>query len=442
MQPSLLLAAFLLLSSLASPAAAPGDRKAKVLGDRAKTEQGGDWIYNDLPGGFAEAKKTGKPMFVVLRCIPCVNCSLFDESVVNRDPKIRALMEKFVTVRIIQGNGLDLSLFQFDFDLSFGAFFMNADRTIYGRFGTRTEDQESRNAISIESLGKAMEAALELHQGYPANKALFTGKNGPAPANKTPETMPGMQGKYGPTLDFEGQVVQSCIHCHMVRDAQRRELRAARQPFSDQELFPWPLPQTVGLTLDPREKATVASVAASSAAAKAGFQAGDDIAVLNGQPILSIADVQWVLHNAAEPAQIAAEVKRGGKTVKLNLALASGWRRAADISWRPTSWELRRMAFGGMKMDDLPAADRAKLGLADNALALKLAHVGQYGEHALAKQAGFIKDDIILSVDGRTQRMTESELFAYILQGKPVGAKLPAVVLRNGQRLNLQIPTQ
>ena len=28
------------------------------------------WTYNDLEAGFAEAKRSGKPLFVVLRCIP------------------------------------------------------------------------------------------------------------------------------------------------------------------------------------------------------------------------------------------------------------------------------------------------------------------------------------------------------------------------------------
>ncbi len=432
-----------LLTSATLHTHAAEDRKAKVLNDRSKTEAASqEWIYNDLESGFAEAKKSGKPMMVVLRCVPCVNCAMFDETVVNRDPKIRELMEKFVTVRIIQGNGLDLSLFQYDFDLSFGAFFLNADRTIYGRFGTRTEDQESRNAISIESLGKALEAALELHRNYPANKASLAGKSGSKPAYATPEQMPGLQGKYGPKLDLDGQVVQSCIHCHMIRDADRRQLRASGKPFTDVDLFPYPLPQTVGLTLDPREKATVSQVAANSSAAKDGFKPGDQILSLSGQPIISVADVQWVLHNAPDTARIPAVVSRAGKTANLTLNLPSGWRKATDISWRPTSWELRRMAFGGMKMDVLPDADRTKINIPAGQMALKLAHVGQYGEHALAKKAGFIKDDIIVSVDGRKDFLTESQLFTYLLQNKRPGSKVPAVVMRNGQQLNLQIPTQ
>jgi len=30
----------------------------------------GDWIYDDLAAGYAAAKKSGKPMMVVFRCVP------------------------------------------------------------------------------------------------------------------------------------------------------------------------------------------------------------------------------------------------------------------------------------------------------------------------------------------------------------------------------------
>ncbi len=64
-------------------------------------------------------------------------------------------MDRFVCVRIIQANGMDLSQFQFDFDLTFAAFFMNADKTLYGRFGTRSDKKAMRD-ISIEGLGEAL----------------------------------------------------------------------------------------------------------------------------------------------------------------------------------------------------------------------------------------------------------------------------------------------
>ncbi|MHC4597549.1 MAG: hypothetical protein ACYS47_00950 [Planctomycetota bacterium] len=41
------------------------------LQERLKDEPiAGDWIYDDLAGGFAEARKTGKPLLAYLRCVP------------------------------------------------------------------------------------------------------------------------------------------------------------------------------------------------------------------------------------------------------------------------------------------------------------------------------------------------------------------------------------
>jgi len=67
-KPSILLAGLLLLD-VASLTAAE-DRKERVLNDRKEVETSGNWIYNDLPKGVAEAARTGKPLMVVIRCIP------------------------------------------------------------------------------------------------------------------------------------------------------------------------------------------------------------------------------------------------------------------------------------------------------------------------------------------------------------------------------------
>src|SRR5438046_2777532 len=93
-------------------------REEQVLADRKKFESGSFWIYNDLPRGFAEAKKTGKPLLVVLRCIPCEECVKLDDHLVNEDKRVRPLLDKYVCVRVVATNGLDLSLFQFDYDQS------------------------------------------------------------------------------------------------------------------------------------------------------------------------------------------------------------------------------------------------------------------------------------------------------------------------------------
>ena len=46
------------------------DRREKVLKDKPSVEAAGEWIYNDLPGAIAQGKKSGKPLLVVLRCVP------------------------------------------------------------------------------------------------------------------------------------------------------------------------------------------------------------------------------------------------------------------------------------------------------------------------------------------------------------------------------------
>ncbi|HXG12283.1 MAG TPA: Trx7/PDZ domain-containing (seleno)protein [Gemmataceae bacterium] len=418
-------------------------REEKVRADRQKVEAEGFWIYNDLPRGFAEARRTGKPLLVVLRCIPCEECVKLDDDLVNQDPRVRPLLEKFVCVRVVSANGLDLSLFQFDYDQSFAVFLLHADGTIYGRFGTRSHRTNWSDDVSIEGLAKALAGALELHREYPNNKAELAGKKGPAPEVPAPEKYPTLQGKYGSNLDFQGKVVQSCIHCHQIGDAQRQLYRNRREPIPEQVLFPHPHPKALGLILDPKERATVLRAEAGSPAGQAGFEKGDVIVRLGGQPLLSIADVQWVLHQApAGEGSLKAEVQRGGRTLELTLPLPKGWRQRDDISWRVSTWGLRRMATGGLVLEDLTPDERKKAGLTETGMALRVKHVGQYGPHAAARNAGFRPGDIVVSFDDRTDFRREADLLAYALTRRKPGEKVAVTVLRDGQRINLTLPMQ
>ena len=67
-RPSIVFTSLLFLGVMSLTAAE--DRKERVLNDRKAVETSGNWIYNDLPKGFAEATRTGKPLLVVIRCIP------------------------------------------------------------------------------------------------------------------------------------------------------------------------------------------------------------------------------------------------------------------------------------------------------------------------------------------------------------------------------------
>jgi hypothetical protein len=417
------------------------DRATKVRTDREQLAQSDIWTYNDLDRGIAEAKKTKKPLLVVLRCIPCEACSKFDKKLtLERNNEVHDLLDKFVCVRIVQANNLDLSLFQFDYDQSFHAFFMNADRTIYGRFGTRSAREEDED-MTMHGLRAAMLAVLKMHDDYPANRASLAAKQGRPVEYRVPEELPALKGKYTGKLNYEGNVVASCIHCHQIRDSERELVRAAGKPMPEHVLFPYPLPDVLGLKMNPDHAATIHTVEPDSIAARAGLKPDDEILSLAGQSLISTADLQWVLHHARSTDELPAVVKRGDKEINVSLRLPAGWRGHSDISFRPTTWDLRRMATGGIVFEDLGADERERHNLNADRLALIIKHVGEYGEHAAGKNAGFQRGDILIAVEGRAQRQTESQLIASLLDKRP-GEKVRMKVLRGDKELELSLPMQ
>lgn len=337
---------------------------------------------------------------------------------------------------------MDLSLFQFDYDLTWAIFFLNADRTLYGRFGSRDDYKEAARAISVEGLRKAMQGALELHAGYPANKKELAGKSGPAPAFRTPEAIPEHRGKKNmkPADGTRG----GCVHCHNAHDTTAWSLRNGRQPIPDRVLFMWPMPDVVGLAMDPAERATVASVTAGSPGEKSGFKAGDRILRFEGQPILSIADLQWVLQVAKDSGALKAEVEREGKKSEVTLTLPAGWRQKADFGWREWSWSVRHRLMGTEKLQPLGADQKKGLGLPEGGMALKMEKMPPdwvQQKNPDAKNV-FQPGDVIVGADGRRDFVTEAQLLAYVMQRKPSGSTLEFQIMRGGkiQKASLKIP--
>ena len=432
-----------LIFLLTAATASAQTRDEQVRNDRKKVEAAGFWMYNDLPGAFQKAKQTGKPIVVVLRCIPCHECVKLDDELVDTHPVIRPLLEKFVCVRQVATNGLDLSLFQFDTDQSFAVFFLNADKTIYGRFGTRSDRTEWVGDVSLNGLAKALQGALKLHSDYANVKRSLAGKRGKPLEVASPEKYPALKDKFTDKLNYKGDVVKSCIHCHQIGDAQREYYWRAKKPIPETVLFPYPHPSVVGLVMNPDEMAVVKDVNRETAANDAGFQNGDLIETFNGQPILSIADVQWVLHNTdPSGAEIPARVQRNGKTVDLKLKVEKNWRQAGDLSWRVSSWGLCRMTTGGMRLEPLSKEDRTRLKIASGKMALRAKSVGRYGAHATARKAGFQKDDVIVEFDGRDDFTSEAALVNYAVTSKSPGDRVRIRFVRNGKNRTAEIPMQ
>jgi len=225
-------------------------------------------------------------------------------------------MDQFVCVRIVQAWGMDLSIFQFDWRLTWAVFLMNSDKAVYGRFSPRHQED-------VEGLRKAMEGALVLHKGYPGNKDELAGKKGIALPWKAPEEMPVIseKGKFQPAEGKKG-----CIHCHNVQEGATKSFKQAGQPIPERFFAPYPTPQRAGFMLDATEQTRVIDVTSGSPADQAGLKVGDKVGRFGGQPILSIADVQWVLWSSPDAGTIKAELDRGGRKVEASLALPAGWR--------------------------------------------------------------------------------------------------------------------
>ena len=54
------------------------DREGAVRKDKETMQGDALWLYNDYEKGFAEARRVGKPLLVVLRCVPCLSCMGLD----------------------------------------------------------------------------------------------------------------------------------------------------------------------------------------------------------------------------------------------------------------------------------------------------------------------------------------------------------------------------
>ena len=431
----------LAILSVSLNAEAVKDREGAVRRDREERENDPRWIYNDIDRGFAEAKATGRPLMVVLRCVPCIACSGIDAQVLLENGTITPLMDRFVRVRVINANTLDLSRFAFDFDLSFTTLFFNGDGTVYGRYGSWTHQKDAQNRAT-DGLRHALEAALALHADYPSNRALLAGKQGAPSPYRTPVEIPGLQGKYTPLLNWSGKVVPSCVHCHQINDALRITQRAAKRTLPDELIYPMPPPETIGLQLAPDRVAHVTGVLPGTPAAAAGFREGDDLLALAGQPLVSVADVSWALHRHPASGPIEARVHRAAGETTVRMDLPPGWRSRSDISRRVGTWGMRAMALGGLKLDELDEPARGALGLASDSMALRVTHAGEYGEHAAARKAGFLPGDVLVRVDGRSARISESELIGQVLSKHLPGVRLPTTVLRGDRRMELELPVQ
>lgn len=306
---------------------------------------------------------------------------------------------------------MDLRRFAFDFDLTWYAFFLNADETIYGRYGGR--DASSAEArLSLKGLRYALDRALEAHQSPPNSRPL-RGK---------PQRAEG----YAAASAHRG-----CIHCHNINEFRRADLMAAGK-WDRESVWVYPLPENVGLTLEIDIGNRVKTVASRSAAEHAGLKAGDQVTKLNGFPVASFADASFALHEAKRSGSVPIEWSRGGKVHSGSLELAGGWRKT-NLTWRPSMLDI--LPSVPLSGDDLSAAEKKALGLAE-----KRAVIRQDAEvHAILKAVGVVGGDVVIGFDGQAIDGTTGDLLGYVRRNYLVGDEVTVNILRNGKRVDVKL---
>lgn len=414
---------------------APPEHDLRVLLGDVNVAGADHWIYNDLDRGFAEARRRNKPLFVVFRCVSTRVNAVFDEAITRSNEKaVQMERAHFVCVRVVDMRAVDLSQFQFDYDLSWAGMFLNADGTVYGRFGTQST-QVPNPYNHVAALERAMLRVLALHSEYPANATALAPKRGPARPYQTAADMPGLEHReslQGPTTRA------SCLRCHALHDAEHNDWQA-KGPLNLERLWRYPLPVAIGLHIDPRDGARVEKVEPSSAAELAGLRAGDVLLHMNRQPIVSIADMQWVLHHLPN-AETTMEVDftRQNHLLSARLTLPRNW-KATDFSWRASVWSIKpRLAFWSEELTD---DEMLALGRPSGTTALRVTRIDtSKPEGRAADQAGLRAGDIIIAVAGKALSLNPREFQLYLKQSYKLGDKVPLTVLRGGQTVGVQLP--
>jgi len=398
------------------------------------SRKGDHWIYNDIEGGFAEAKRTGKPLFITFRCVPCEACEGFDAEVAKGSENLMKLaQEKFVCVRQVEMKGVDLSLFQFDKDLSWAAMFLNADRTIYARYGTQSaEGADAYN--SLTSLKQTMNRVLSLHSRYPGNAAMLKGKTGKPLPYRTAMEMPGLKNKDKYTKKTERQ---NCIHCHNIHDAEHA-LAQQKGRFNIQMMWRYPLPENLGLQIERDDGTKVKAVKSGSSAARAGIRPGDLLWYADGQVLASIADLQWVLHNlSGGSTTLNLKVGRNGTSQQLVLRLPANWKKS-DFSWRGSMHSVDpKLGFWAVPLKKEEIAKRG-IKTSGDAYVIKWINNGLPAGREILN-AGLKHNDVLVEYGGKPITMNMRGMNADLRMNYKVGQRLRLAAIRNGKRIEAQV---
>ncbi len=337
------------------------------------------------------------------------------------------LAERFVNVRIQSMNGVNVNQFQFEYDLTWMAFFQNSAGLTYTRYGGR-EDHDTESHLNKASLLRVMRQVLILHQKdrvQPSNRFEPAAKT-----VRTPEDIP-------PMKKMLSRRKESCIHCHDVKAATLRQHRELGQ-LEKGMVFTYPSPSRLGIRLDPEIQFKVRSVKENSPAAAAGIRAGDLIRTMGGQRVLTFADATRVLELAPQTGAIQVGLQRVDEKLMARMRLPEGWRRNDDPSWRPTTSFVGPVSGIWGRRANLQ--QRKQLGLEAATLAMRVTFIWT----PWARKSGIKTGDTIVSVDGFKADMNIRQFQSYLHLNRNWGDRIKVTVRRGKSDVDLifQFPNE
>lgn len=355
------------------------------------------------------------------------------------DAELKTLTDQFVCVRVVQMGGVDLAIYQFDPFLSHAVMFLHADKTIYGRYGSahpqaKRSKTDSNPNHTLAGLKAAISKALALHKSYTDDpdtwRPKLAGKTGAEPMWRYTEKTPAAR-TFKRLGRVKGEDTRGCVHCHEIAQAYIDSYFIKKRKVPDKLLWVYPSPSILGLTLSKDHCARVTAVAPGSIAAKAGVKSGDEIKSLDGQPLCSVADVQWVLHNYAdEGGTLNASLERAGRRETVGMELDLIWRRAGDWAWRYRVAGYAMWLWGGVSLADAPEG-------------VRVSHrsPGWFKKTNRDARKALKVGDVIQKVDGR-DGWTRSTYLAYLMREKKPGSTVKLDVLRKGRpaQVSFRIP--
>ncbi|WP_386818247.1 Trx7/PDZ domain-containing (seleno)protein [Luteolibacter algae] len=379
--------------------------------------------HASLPEALAEAKASGKPLFLEFRCAPCVNGREFDAQVyyyTEPDSPRGKLMSRYVLARVTSMSGVNIAHYDRDWHNSLYYFIINGNEDIYLRYGGRDE-VAADTYLNLDSLELALTLGLSEHEAFKEGRRASTG----ATANFKPEDI-GLLNR---------EVIQKnrCTECHLIADYSMQEKAHAGllDPISD--LYRSPDIKRLGLYLDVPKGLLLKET--KGAAADAGIMAGDTVASLNGTTVLTFGDLQYQLDKVPRLSpEILLGVKRNGELSEMVVTLPREWWKT-DLEFR--HWTVEPQLF--FESRELQKKEKEKLRLPEKGFASEV--TGLDIEAAMNGHHDLEIGDIVISVDGRASNPLTSDPSVYIKLFHAPNSVVRLGVLRAGKLRDINLKT-